>query len=354
MEDLLSAYSSKLNSVSRGQEVEGKVIALTSEEVILDISTKADAVLSKKELPQDQRENLKVGDKLKAFVFIPENEVGQTILTLKIVQPIKNSGRGGTRSISLTKFMHAQRRETPLSGQVIEVNKGGLMVESDSIRGFLPNSQIGFKTLNILLNKEDILGQNIEIKVIEADERENRLVFSQKGLFDKEALEKLKSFKNGDKVKGKVAAVFPFGLAINLGEVVGLVFSSDMSWDKTADINKFQRGQEVEVQVLGLDETLGRLNLSLKHLSEDPFQKLAEKFQPDDVVKGEVLSVSDEGITIKLDEGIEGLLPTSKIDPETTYEVGKTVTILIDTVDTQKRRINLAPMVTSTVGLIYK
>lgn len=353
MEELLSSYPSKLNSVSRGQEVEGKVIALTSEEVILDISTKADAVLSKRELPQDQRENLKLGDKLRSYVFIPENEVGQTILTLKIVQPIKNTGRGG-RPVFLTKFMQAQRTETPLSGQVIEVNKGGFMVEVDSVRGFLPNSQIGIKTLNILLSRQDILGQSIEVKVIEADERENRLVFSQKGLVDKEALEKLKSFKNGDKVKGKVAAVFPFGLAINLGEVVGLVFSSDMSWDKTADINKFQRNQEVEVQVLGLDEALGRLNLSLKHLSEDPFQKLAEKFQPDDVVKGEVLSVSDEGITIKLDEGIEGLLPTSKIDPETTYEVGKTVTILIDTVDTQKRKINLAPMVTSTAGLIYK
>lgn len=356
MEELL-ASSTKVKSISRAQEVEGRVIAITDGEVILDIHTKSDGVLSKRELSDEQKTNLKIGDKLKAFVSITENEAGQTILSFQMPQPInKHIGRGGGggRNISLVRFIQAQKSENTLSGQVIEINKGGLMVEVDSVRGFLPNSQIGFKTLNILTAKSDILNQNVEVKVIEADEKENRLVFSQKGLVDKESLQKLKEYKKGDKLKGVVSAIFPFGLAIKIGDIVGLVFSSDVSWDKAADINAYKINQEVEVAVLGLDEPLGRLNLSLKHMSEDPFQKMVEKFQPDDVVTGEVLSVGDEGVTIKLGEGIEGLLPGSKVEATTIYEVGKKVTILIDTVDTQRRKINLAPMVTSTAGLIYK
>ena len=106
--------------------------------------------------------------------------------------------------------------------------------------------------------------------------------------------------------------------------------------------------------ISGIDEELGRLNLSIKQLSEDPFAKLAEKYPADEVVKGEIISVSGLGVIVKLEDGTEGLLPAPKMDVNTTYEVSKSITLLVDNVDTARRKINLAPFVTSTAGLIYK
>ena len=109
----------------------------------------------------------------------------------------------------------------------------------------------------------------------------------------------------------------------------------------------------IEALVLGVDEDLGRLNLSIKQLNEDPFVKLAQIYPTDEVVKGEVTNVSDAGVVVAL-EGAEGFLPSSKMDQDTTYEIGKSQSFLVDGLDTQKRRITLAPFRTSTEGLIYK
>lgn len=356
MEDLLSSYTQTLKTVTRGQQVEAEVLAITDGEVIMDIKTKSDGVLSKRELSNEQKETIKIGDKIKLYVSIPENEVGQTILSYHMpVAPKTNSRWGNSfKTPSLTKFIQAQKQNSTLLGSIVEVNKGGFLVEIDSVRGFLPNSQIGLSALNKAAESGELLGKEIEIKVIETDEKNNKLVFSQKGLTDEALLKDLKQLKKGDKHKGVVVANFPFALAVKVGQAVGMVFSSDVAWEKDADLSKYQKGQEVEVMVLGLDESLGRLNLSLKHLIEDPFTKLAEKFQADDVVKGEVLLVDDQGVTIKLAEGVEGVLPASKMESAATYQVGKSVTVLIDTVDIKKHKIALAPMVTSTEGLIYK
>ncbi len=150
-------------------------------------------------------------------------------------------------------------------------------------------------------------------------------------------------------------AVLPFGLVVNVNGSEGLVFISDVSWEKVEDLAKiYKAGDEIEVKVLGFDVDLGRLNLSMKHLMEDPFSKASQKYKGDDVIKGEVVSVSDIGVVVKLDMGVEGLLPSSKVDLTTSYEVGKVVTVLIDNVDVKRRKITLAPMVISTQGLIYK
>ncbi len=167
-------------------------------------------------------------------------------------------------------------------------------------------------------------------------------------------MENLKKYQVGQKATGKIVAVLPFGLVISVDGMEGLVFISDVSWEKVEDLSTlFKVEQEVEVVVTGADTELGRLNLSIKQLTEDPFTKIKEKYQPDDVVKGEVVQISTEGVKIKLDSGIEGLIPASKMGTNT-YEAGKLVTVLVDNVDLRKRVINLAPMITSTTDLIYK
>jgi len=231
-----------------------------------------------------------------------------------------------------------------------------LIVEVEGIRGFLPNSQVGFELLSkVGKGMEDLIGQTLSLIVIEVDSNNNKLIFTQRGQVSSEVKDKLATFKNGDKALSKIVAVLPFGLVVDINGAEGLVFISDVAWEKIEDLtNIYQVGQSIEVVVIGIDEELGRLNLSIKQLSEDPFSLVAEKFPTDEVVKGEILNVSEAGVSVKLAEGVEGLLPAAKMEANVNYEVGQTITVLIDSVDVRKRRINLAPFVTSTEGLIYK
>ncbi|MDP3948291.1 MAG: S1 RNA-binding domain-containing protein [bacterium] len=376
MEELLASQVKKPIPIFRGKEVEGEVVSITDKEIILDLGTKSEGIISTRELPESQLKDLKVGSKLKAFIYMSENEHGQIVLSLQRQAPRMHSEGGsfrggasrggksrGGKFIDWSKFREAENQKRKLLGRVIEVNKGGLIVEATGVRGFLPNSQVGFE----LLSKsgegmDNLIGQDLEVVVIEVDQDNNKLIFSERGQVSDEVKEKLKDFESGQKITGKIVAILPFGLVIDISGVEGLVFISDVSWEKVDDLNKlYQVGDELEVLVTGLDKELGRLNLSIKQLIEDPFAKLAEKYPADEVVKGTVAEVSGSGVVVMLVDpaggeasGIEGFLPAAKMNPDTQYEVEKSMTFLVDSVDSQKRRINLAPFVTSTAGLIYK
>lgn len=351
MEELLASQNKKFKSLFRGQQVEGEVVSISEKEIILDLGTKSEGVLQKRDL---ENKDLKTGDKLKVFVSLPENEYGQVVLSL--THQVRQATIKGSKGVIWNKFIQAQNQKNILKGVVLEVNKGGLIVEVEGVRGFLPNSQVGFEILSkVARGMEDLIGQTLNLTVIEVDSNNNKLIFTQRGQVSSEVKEKLKGFKNGSKVQGKIVAVLPFGLVIDINGVEGLVFISDVSWEKVEDLtNMYQVGQTTEVVATGIDEELGRLNLSIKELSEDPLSKLVEKYPTDEVVKAEVLSVSDDGVIFKLEKGVEGLLPGSKMEPGVNYEVGKSLNVLIDSVDSKRRKINLAPFVTSTEGLIYK
>ncbi len=200
-----------------------------------------------------------------------------------------------------------------------------------------------------------LIGQDLTITVIEIDTENNKLIFSQRGQVTEETKEKLKKYKAGQKEKGTIVAILPFGLVVNINGAEGLVFISDVAWEKVEDLSKsYKVGDEIEVVVLGLDEELGRLNLSIKQLTEDPFADLAKDYPADEIIKGEIILVSETGVAVKLKDGIEGFLPASKMKPGIVYETGESTTFLVDSVDSNRRRINLAPFVTSTAGLIYK
>lgn len=368
MEELLASQPQKLVTLHRGQEVEGEVVNISDKEIILDLGTKSEGVLSSRDIPPDKLKDLKIGDKIGAFVYLPENENGQVVLSLQRQMARPEIGRAGRRPrgrvIDWSKFIAAQNQKSKLQGSILEVNKGGLIVEVGGVRGFLPNSQVGFELLSKAgeAGMENLIGQALTVSVIEIDTDNNKLIFSQRGQVSEEIKEKLASFKKSQKTTGKIVAILPFGLVVDVSGVEGLVFISDVSWERTDDLAKsFMVGHEIEVLVTGLDEELGRLNLSIKQLSEDPFAKVAEKYPTDEVVKGEISSVSEAGVVVKLGEiegpvpsVVEGFLPASKMDPAIRYEVGKELTLLVDSVDTQRRRVNLAPFVTSTAGLIYK
>lgn len=354
MADLLASQESKPLSISRGQEVDGEIVSISDNEIILDLGTKSEGVLPKRDLSSQQASNLKVGDKLLTFVIQTENESGQVVLGLQ--RSIK------TKSPSQWyKFDAALKASSVLKGKALELNRGGLIVEVDGIRGFLPSSQV---TLSQAANLEELVGKDVDVTPIEVEANQNRLIFSQKTTVSEDIKENLSKLKVGDEIKGKVAAVLPFGIFVTLQSgvegpglsgVEGLVHVSEISWDKVDDpATLYKIGDEVKAKVLSVETNTGRANLSIRQLVSDPFKDKAKDLQSDDIVKGTVTKVSTQGIAVTLDGGIEGMIHSSKMDNPGDFEVGKDYQFLVDSVDEHKRRVNLAPFVTSTAGLIYK
>jgi small subunit ribosomal protein S1 len=348
MADLLAKQESKNLKLERGQEIEGEIILVTDSDVILDLGNKAEGVLSRKEFPPEKQADLKPGDKVKAFIVRSENESGQVVLEL--YKTVATKGRGS--NVRLDKFIAAQKSNQVLKGRGMEVNKGGLVVEIDKVRGFLPSSLV---SLSQAANLEDLVDKDIQVTVVEVDPGQNRLILSQKTNVTDETKEKLSKLKIGDKIEGEVAAVLSFGIFVNLPEKLeGLVHVSELAWEKVEDpATLYKVGDKVEAQIVSVDTNTGRANLSVKQLLGDPFKEKAEKFQPDDIVKGVITKVTGQGIFLDID-GVEGFIPSNKLEADESYEIGKTLSCLVDSVDIQRRKINLAPFITSTKDLIYK
>ncbi|MDO8498785.1 MAG: S1 RNA-binding domain-containing protein [bacterium] len=368
MADLLASSYTKPLNLKHGDQVSGKIVGKTDQEYIVDLGAKAEGILNKREIEKE----LQVGDKIEGYVAVVENESGQVALATQ--KQVMGSRRVMEQSKRWQKFLQALERKSHLSGRVLEINKGGLVVEVDGMRGFLPSSHL---TLENLIRKggslpagrqvekvEELVGREIGLTVMEVDPKNNRLIFTAKKKISPEAQEKMKSFEVGGKLKVKIAAVLPFGLFVfledkttqeALKEIEGVIFSQEVSWEETEDLSKkFTPGEEIEAQITGKDEELGRVLLSLKRLSEDPFEKLSQDFTPDDVVKGTIMETNQSGMVVKLEGGMEGFLSASKAEGGSEYQVGQTTNFLVDSVDKNKRRINLVPFITSTKGLIYK
>lgn len=354
MADLMASLDKKHITFSRGEQVEGEVVLISDNDIIVDLGSKAEGVLNKRDFLPEQLEGLKVGDKVESFVLIPENESGQVILSL--FRAVQGGKRAEEQAKRWQKFITAQQRQTTLMGKVIEINKGGLMVEIDSstplrVRGFIPSSQVSLKSINNFTG--ELAGQELKLKVIEIDPGNNRLVLTAKAELSEDKKSKFIEVKVGDKVSGEVVVVAPFGLFVDIDGLEGIIFTTELSWndEEKPEVNV---GDRVEAKVTGKDENLGRLNLSLRQMQEDPFVGLAEDFTVDDVVTGTVKEITSAGVMVALDKGVEGLVPAAKVDAGNSYTVGQKTNFLVDSIDTRQRRINLAPFLTSTVGLIYK
>lgn len=348
MADLLAKQDNNFVSLQRGQEVEGKVVAITSQEVILDLGSKSEGFLPKKELGA-KADAIKEGDTIKVVIVGFENDSGIVLVTTT-----RNTQRTSTGSSpKWDRFETAKSENQTLTGRALEVNKGGLIVEVLGVRGFLPSSQVSLSQASDL---EEMVGKDIQVIVIEVDPAQNRLIFSQKVSVSEDVKENLGKLKIGDKVKGTVAAVLPFGIFVSLENgAEGLVHISEIAWEKIDDPSSmFKVGDSVETMVTSVDESSGRVNLSIKQLMADPFTEISKKYSADDVVKGTVTKTSHLGTYVSLEGGAEGLIPSSKIESGTTYETGQQIQVIIDSIDTHKRRILLTPFITTTKGLIYK
>lgn len=338
MTELLAWTGYAIRGVKRGDLVEGVITSISHREILIDLGVKTEGIVSDRDfsLIADLLKTLNVGDKVLAYVVNPEDEGGRLILSLR---------KAGL------DYKWKAIDDAKVAGELItvrglEVNRGGLLVDCQGLRGFIPASQLDVSYAN---RPQELAGQNIQVKILEAEQKNNRLIFSQKLALTKEAeakiRQKLAEIKIGSTCEGVVSNITPFGLFVNFDGLEGLVHISEIAWEKINDIKDyFKIGDKVKVLVLEIDSKTGRLNLSIKKLLTDPYDKLSKLYDQEKLVKGKVVKLTNFGIFVRMDEGIEGLIHVSKIPPGQNFQIGEEVECLIEAIDAQKRKISLSPL----------
>jgi len=357
MDKLMAGGAAFPGALKRGQKVEGVVTAISKKMVLIDIGAKTEGVVSGEDLAEayDVLAELKEGDTVSAYVKYPENDQGQIILTLK-------QAADENRWYKFKKLMD-EEKEVEVMG--LEVNKGGMVVKAGEIRGFVPTSQFGEKFLG---NMDELLNKTFKVRVIEVDKEQNRLIFSEKLVSDFEALAKkgeaLETVSVGDKFEGTVSGIMPFGVFVTVSvpmtgkeegaKVEGLIHISEISWEKVEDPNEmFKVGQEVKVQVIGVDKAVGKLNLSIKQMSGDPWSEIEKNYAVGTKHTGKVVRIAPYGIFVNFDKGVDGLIHISKKPADKEFAVGEKVEVFVEMIDVKNRRMSLGVVLTE-VPVAYK
>ena len=342
-EELREAIEASLRDFKDGDIVDGEVVKIDRDEVLLDIGYKSEGVIPSKELSirhdVDPNEVVKVGDKIEALVLQKEDKEGRLILSKKRAQYERAWGR-------IETIM--QSGET-ITGPVIEVVKGGLILDI-GLRGFLPASLVDLRRVRDL---HPFVGQELEAKIIELDRNRNNVVLSRRAFLEESQSEGRKKFleslRKGERRKGTVSSIVNFGAFVDLGGVDGLVHVSELSWkhvDHPGEVVAV--GQEVEVEVLDVDLDRERVSLSLKATQEDPWKEFERMYQAGEIIEGQVTKLVPFGAFVRVAQGIEGLVHISELSdqhvesPEAVLSVGDTVRVKVIDVDISRRRISLS------------
>jgi len=342
-EDFLAAVEKTLKFFNDGDLIEGTVVKIDRDEVLLDVGYKTEGVIPSRELSikhdVDPTEVVEVGDTVEALVLQKEDKEGRLILSKKRAQYERAWG-------DVEKIKEA---DGVVTGTVIEVVKGGLIVDI-GLRGFLPASLIELRRVRDLT---PYLGQEIEAKILELDKNRNNVVLSRRALLEQTQSESRTTFLNnlhkGQVRKGVVSSIVNFGAFVDLGGVDGLVHVSELSWKHIEHASEVvEVGQEVTVEILEVDLDRERVSLSLKATQEDPWQVFARTHAIGQVAPGKVTKLVPFGAFVRVEEGIEGLVHISELSerhvevPDQVVQVGDDAMVKVIDIDLDRRRISLS------------
>ncbi len=342
-EDFLAAIDLTIKYFNDGDIVEGTIVKVDRDEVLLDIGYKTEGVIPSRELSikhdVDPHEVVKVGDAVEALVLQKEDKEGRLILSKKRAQYERAWG-----TIEAKK-----EADDTVKGSVIEVVKGGLIIDI-GLRGFLPASLVEMRRVRDL---QPYVGRELEAKIIELDKNRNNVVLSRRAFLEETQSEKrgqfLSELTKGQVRQGQVSSIVNFGAFVDLGGVDGLVHVSELSWkhiDHPSEV--VEVGQDVTVEVLDVDMDRERVSLSLKATQEDPWQQFARTHAIGQVVPGKVTKLVPFGAFVRVDDGIEGLVHISELAerhveiPEQVVQVGDDILVKVIDIDLERRRISLS------------
>jgi len=343
MDDYLQFDEQSFGTLNHGDIVDGVVVRVDPDEVLVDVGAKAEGIISNKELGfrgEGDNVDLKPGDKIKVYVLQSENEEGNVVLSLR-------------RARAETTWITAAEKQTAgevMEAEVREQNKGGLIVNVLGLRGFLPSSQVARAYSG---NLEQLVGQRIPVKILEVNRKRNRLIVSQKAAEDEDRARRRDDLFGrlavGDTVKGTVSGLTTYGAFVDIGGADGLIHISELSWDRVSKVSDvLQVGDEVSVKVIKLDADQSRISLSLRQLQQDPWEQVVASLPVGSQVDGQVTKTKKYGAFLQIVPGIEGLLHISELSwdhvekTEDVLKVGDDISVKVIGVDTARRRISLS------------
>ncbi|MEY2452311.1 MAG: small subunit ribosomal protein [Acidimicrobiaceae bacterium] len=340
---LEEAYAASMVEVEDGQIVEGTVVKVDRDEVLLDIGYKSEGVIPSRELSirndVDPSEIVSLGDKIEALVLQKEDKEGRLVLSKKRAQYERAWG-------TIEKI---KEEEGIVRGPVIEVVKGGLILDI-GLRGFLPASLVELRRVRDLA---PYVGRSLEAKIIELDKNRNNVVLSRRAWLEETQKEQREDFlanlKPGEVRAGVVSSVVNFGAFVDLGGMDGLIHVSELSWKHVDHPGSVVAvGDEVTVQVLDVDLDRERISLSLKATQQDPWQEFATTHRVGELVYGRVTKLVPFGAFVQVGDGIEGLVHISEMSahhvdlPEQVVTPGEELWVKIIDLDLARRRISLS------------
>lgn len=338
-----------LNRVRRGDILTGTIVSVTPNEILIDIGSKSEGIVGGREMERLSPEDLaalQVGEQVPVYVVKPEDEEGNTLLSL-------------ARAQAETDWTTAQKLYESgglYEGKVVGHNKGGLIVHFGQIRGFLPGSQLATEQRSGSAGKEGqwshMLGQSLSLKIIEIDRRRNRLIFSERVAVEqqrrKQKEELLVTLREGDVLTGTVTSLADFGAFVDLGGADGLIHLSELSWSRVSHPKDLLKvGEEIEVYVLNIDAVRQRIGLSLKRLQPEPWSQVLDQYEIGQVVEARITKLANFGAFAQIGE-VEGLIHLSELTdanvthPREVVQEGDQISVKIIRIDPERRRIALS------------
>lgn len=341
MDDLLEQFP--VEQIKTGDMVDGIVSSVKKHEVWVDLGPHGMGVIFRREVSGG---TLEVGGEISASVIEPEMDEGYALLSMK--KASKDRGWGELERVFADQ-------------EIVEVtaysaNRGGLLLELEGIRGFLPVSQLSAENYprvsdadkdEILTKLNNLVGKPLRVRLLDVNRKDNKLIFSEKEAVRDDMAGRLAELKVGDVVEGTVTGVIDFGAFVNVDGIEGLVHISEISWERVEDPRKYVKiGDKIKAKIIAIDKD--RLSLSIKQMSEDPWLSEVKSFKKGDIVEGKITRITPFGAFVQLSPAVEALVHVSEmsddeaVDPEKLFKLNEKKQFKVLEIDTENRKIALS------------
>ena len=344
MDDLLASTNEGSKQLTQGETINGKVLSVRKHEILVDLGAYGVGLVPRREV--NFSKSLEEGEEVTASIVDTELDSGYVLLSLR--KAVKDKGWDDI----------AAKME---NGDIVEIspfdaNRGGLLVEYEGIRGFLPVSQLSAEHYprvssadkdEILQRLNSLVGKSIKVRILDADKKANKLIFSEKEAVKDGLAERFDKLKIGDVVKGVATGVVDFGAFVNVDGIEGLIHISEISWERVNNPSDYVKvGQPVDAKIIAIDKE--RLSLSMKQLSEDPWLSEIDKFKVGDKIEGTVTRITPFGAFVQISPAIEALVHISElgegsdINPENIFTLNERKNFKVLDIDKDNRKISLS------------
>lgn len=342
MDELLASLP--LESLKAGDVIEGSITSVKKNEIWVDLGAQGVGVVLRREIGHSQK--LEEGQPITVSVIDPEMEEGYALLSMK--RAVKDKG--------WDELIRIQEANEIVEIMPYDANRGGLLVEFEGIRGFLPVSQLaaghyprvsGADKDEILQKLHALVNKPLRVRILDASRRDNKLIFSEKEAVKGDTLARFSELKVGDAVDGVVTGVIDFGAFVNVDGIEGLIHISEISWERVDNPRNYLKvGDKIKAKIIAIDKE--RLSLSLKQMTEDPWLEQVKAFKKGEIVEGKVTRITPFGAFVQLSPSVEALVHVSEMsddetaDPEKLFQLNEKKQFKLIDIDTENRKIALS------------